>query len=596
MKSATIILSLMTGMIVTQNANASQLFKSTATDSLVTTATEEKTDPLGRSNPRGTVKGFFQSIANEDYLRGAEYIDFADLTKKANDSVTIILVKKIETVLNKAGNVLPINIINNSAEGATNDGLDASFEEVGSVSLQEKKTPIFLERITNETDQKIWLISGTTAASLLKEFQTNKAHYKEDTFSNRLFTSKWKGAPVTDWLIMIVIAIGSYLIAWLLTILMSWFIRYLWKHFKTNKYSGFLKTLLIPLRLVLAVAIILYFSRLLSIPIVVRQSFSVINVIALWTALFIFMWLLINTLTSFGEERLRENNSFGGLSAISFFRNSAKFMLIIIAILIALDTVGVNVTAGLAALGVGGLALALGAQKTIENIVGGLSVVFDQPVSVGDFCKFGDTLGTVEKIGMRSTRIRTMNRTVVTIPNADFSSRLIENFAKRDLFLFNVKLGLRYETTSDQMRFILVELRKILYAHPKVDQNPARVRFLGYGSDSLQVEIFAYTIVKDWNDYLGVQEDLNLRIGKVIEESGSGFAFPSQTIYLSKDQELSKAKKDEISQKVKQWMENEELQLPEFDTQTIQDLKGNLSYPPEGSVHKAKNGGPEKGK
>jgi MscS family membrane protein len=87
-------------------------------------------------------------------------------------------------------------------------------------------------------------------------------------------------------------------------------------------------------------------------------------------------------------------------------------------------------------------------------------VVFDQPVSVGDFCRFGDTLGTVEKIGMRSTRIRTLGRTVVTIPNADFSSQLIENYAKRDLFLFHTTLGLRYETSSDQMRYILVELRK----------------------------------------------------------------------------------------------------------------------------------------
>jgi len=289
--------------------------------------------------------------------------------------------------------------------------------------------------------------------------------------------------------------------------------------------------------------------------------------------------MLINTLTALGEEKLKEKNIFNGLSLISFFRNAAKFALVVIAILIAFDSFGFNITAGIAALGVGGIALALGAQKTVENLVGGLSVVFDQPVSVGDFCKFGETLGTVEKIGIRSTRIRTLSRTIVTIPNADFSSRLIENFAKRDKFFYTTKLGLRYETTSDQMRFILVELRKILYAHPKVDPDPARVRFLGYGSDSLQVELFAYVHALDWNAFLGVQEDINFRIAKVIEDSGSGFAFPSQTIYFAKDSGLSEEKQKEAEAKVKSWIENGELQIPEFDQEKINQIKNSLEYP-----------------
>jgi MscS family membrane protein len=331
------------------------------------------------------------------------------------------------------------------------------------------------------------------------------------------------------------------------------------------------------------VAILLYFARTLGISIVVRQAFAVVNIIALWIALFIFIWLLINTLSAYGERQLLKKNSFGGLSAISFFRNSAKFILVLVALLIALDTVGVKVTGALAALGIGGIALALGAQKTIENIVGGLSVVFDQPVNVGDFCKVGDTLGTVEKIGMFSTRIRTLNRTIVTIPNADFSTRLIENYAKRDMFWYHTVLGLRYETTSDQMRYILVELRKILYAHPKVDPDPARVRFLGYGSDSLKVELFAYCYAADWSEFLGIQEDINLRLAKVIEDSGSGFAFPSQTLYLSKDQGLSEEKKAEAEKRVKEWIENDELRIPDFDPDTIESLKGSLQFPTKGS-------------
>jgi MscS family membrane protein len=453
------------------------------------------------------------------------------------------------------------------------------LESIGNIKLEGVNYPLYLEKVTLN-DLPIWLLSSQSSEILTGFINSNEALFSTQS-SDGLLSDRWKGAPIQDWLAIIFLAFVSYFLAWLLTLLIRWVVRLTWKNFKIHKYNRFLQSLLIPLRLVLAVTILLNLSRWIGLSIIVRQAFSVINLIAMWTALFIFIWLLIEALSSYGEERLRENNSFGGLSAISFFKNSAKFSLIVIALLIAFDTIGFNVTAGIAALGVGGIALALGAQKTVENIVGGLSVVFDQPVSVGDFCRFGDTLGTVEKIGMRSTRIRTLGRTVVTIPNADFSSQLIENFAKRDLFLFHHKLGLRYETTSDQMRYILVELRKILFAHPKVNPDPARVRFLGYGSDCLNVEIFAYVHAVDWNDFLAIQEDLNLRLAKVIEDSGSGFAFPSQTVYLSKDSGLSKEKKEEAEAKVKDWIDKQELHLPHFDQGTIDGLKGSIDYPPK---------------
>ena len=151
------------------------------------------------------------------------------------------------------------------------------------------------------------------------------------------------------------------------------------------------------------------------------------------------------------------------------------------------------------------------------------------------------------------------------------------------MFLYRTNIGLRYETSSDQMRYILVELRKILYAHPKVNPDPARVRFIGYGSDSLNVELFAYVQAADWNEFLGIKEDINLRLAKVIEDSGSGFAFPSQTIYLSQDQGLSDSKKAEAEAKVKEWITNKKLNIPNFDNQTIESLKGSIKYPPEGS-------------
>ena len=583
MKKLHIALILFFGLILATKVHAVQLLPNTNTDSAEVKENNAISDPLGRTTPRGTVTGLFKSIANEDFERAAEYFDFSAITEKSSDSAEARMVQKIEVVLNKYGSVSPVSIISNDPEGNINDGLRSILEQVGTVDLNSNTIPILLERIQRTTDEVIWLVSSGTTEKLVAYINANPDSYEPEPSAKGVLSSKWQGAPILDWMAIIALAFTSYFIAWLLTLFIRLMVRLFWRNFKQNKYSKFLRALLIPLRLVLAVIVIVNVSRILELSIVVRQGFSVVNLIAMWMALFIFIWLLIDTLSSLGEERLREKNSFGGLSAISFFRNSAKFTLIIIAILIAFDTLGFNVTAGIAALGVGGIALALGAQKTVENIVGGLSVVFDQPVSVGDFCKFGDTLGTVEKIGMRSTRIRTLERTIVTIPNADFSSQLIENYAKRDMFLYRTNIGLRYETSSDQMRYILVELRKILYAHPKVNPDPARVRFIGYGSDSLNVELFAYVQAADWNEFLGIKEDINLRLAKVIEDSGSGFAFPSQTIYLSQDQGLSDSKKAEAEAKVKEWITNKKLNIPNFDNQTIESLKGSIKYPPEGS-------------
>jgi MscS family membrane protein len=171
--------------------------------------------------------------------------------------------------------------------------------------------------------------------------------------------------------------------------------------------------------------------------------------------------------------------------------------------------------------------------------VGSVTLIADQPIRVGDFCKVGQTLGTVEQIGMRSTRLRTNDRTIVTIPNGEFSSLQIENFAHRDRFLFAPKLRLHFSTTPAQMRSLLAELRTLLTATPKVDPDPARVRFIGIGENSLDVEVFSYILADDFNEYLEIQEDLLLRMMDLVATRGKGFALPSQTLYLDRDNGLA---------------------------------------------------------
>jgi MscS family membrane protein len=160
-------------------------------------------------------------------------------------------------------------------------------------------------------------------------------------------------------------------------------------------------------------------------------------------------------------------------------------------------------------------------------------------VRVGDFCRFGDKVGTVEEIGLRSTRIRTLDRTVVTVPNADFSGLQIENFARRDQIRLHTTLGLRYETTPEQLRLLLARLRELLLSHPKIDPDPARVRFVGFGAYSLDLEIFAYARTTDWDEFLRIREELYLRMMDLVAEAGSSFAFPSQISYFGGDAALA---------------------------------------------------------
>lgn len=173
---------------------------------------------------------------------------------------------------------------------------------------------------------------------------------------------------------------------------------------------------------------------------------------------------------------------------------------------------------------------------------------------------------------------------MVTIPNGDLSHMEIENFQHRDRFRFHPKIGLRYETTPDQIRYLLVELRSLLYRHPGVISEDARVRFLGLAADSLIIEFLAYVNAPDWSGFLEVQEDLNLRIMDIVRESGTGFAFPSQTIYLSRDDAPDSRKAEETAATVDKWRDDGALALPRFADSQVDELESTLDWPPRGSV------------
>ena len=247
--------------------------------------------------------------------------------------------------------------------------------------------------------------------------------------------------------------------------------------------------------------------------------------------------------------------------------------------------VGVPLVPLLGGLGLGGLAVALAIGPTLENLIGGLTLYFDQSVRVGDFCRYGDKFGTVESIGLRSTRIRAFDRTVTSVPNSKFSNMELTNGTYRDKRLIRTTIGLRYETSAEQLRYVLTKIREMLISHPKVDQKPipSYARLIGFGQSSLDIDVFAYVATRKLLEFLAIREDVYLRVMYIVGESGTGFAFPSTTTYLARDGGLDKSQTEVAEEQVRVWRDKGELPFPEFGEAQIEKLFNSLDFPPIGS-------------
>jgi len=249
----------------------------------------------------------------------------------------------------------------------------------------------------------------------------------------------------------------------------------------------------------------------------------------------VWMLILINEVAEgFLRRRLVSRNQTGATSILRLSRRAIDFVVAFAGVVTGLYIVGANLTATLAGLGVGGIAIALAAQKTLENVIGGISVIFDKTVQVGDLVKVGENSGNVEEIGLRSTRIRTNQRTVLSIPNGQLSNVSLENISVRDKFWFHHILSIRRQTSAATMRAILGGVNTLLTEHPSVESLSVRVRFLGFGTSSLDIEVYAYVAASDFSHFLQTQQELLLEVMEIVEAAGTQLAYPSQTLYLAR--------------------------------------------------------------
>jgi len=454
--------------------------------------------------------------------------------------------------------------------------------------------------VQQEDGSWIWQFSADTVASLrslfmaLEDMPRDARMMRADTESTPFFDIRNRvrsihrgllveagGVELWQWIVLALWLILSIPVSWLLASLLAWLFR-LKRDVMAIEGFSINATFVWPLRLVFITWIGLFGLRRLGLPqhidIPLRATIGVVlSVAGAW-----FLYHLIDKISELFEAQSRRYK-FRDEILRSLLTSIAKLAVIIGAILFLAEILSIPYQGVVAGLGIGGLAVALAARGTLENFIGGITLFADKPIDVGDFCSFGDKVGIVEAIGLRSVKIRSLDRTVVTIPNAEFANLHIENFTRRDRIRLFAEIGLRYETTPDQLRWVLTEIRKLLLEHPLVTEDPARARFIGFGDHSVNIEIFAYVATSDWNEFLAVREDVYLRLIDIVEESGTGFAFPSTVNYLARDSGIDQERKQRAEKVMEQLRQDSKLPFPDFDEATREETRNKLDYPPTGS-------------
>jgi len=219
---------------------------------------------------------------------------------------------------------------------------------------------------------------------------------------------------------------------------------------------------------------------------------------------------------------------------VPLFVKSLKVVAVVVAILFLLDNLGLNIASLLAGLGIGGLAIALAAQETVSNLFGSVTVFSDRSFHIGDWIRVDDVEGTVEDVGLRSTRIRRFDQALVTVPNSRFIKSDIVNFTRMKKRRIKFNLGVSYGTSRKQMEEVVEGIKKIIKENSRFDHTFYMVHFTEFGAYSLDIFIYCFTKTTVWDEFLAGREEFNLEIMHLLEELGVEIAFPSQTIYMER--------------------------------------------------------------
>jgi len=500
------------------------------------------TDPLGRDTPYGTVFGFLQAAQAGNYSISAQYLQMSAARRQMEGEA---VASDLKEVMDRAYSG---TLGSKQPEGIPQEGEPLGRQRLGTMSSGDAETDLELVRVSDPAAGKIWLISSGTLAKLPELYDQVGARKVETRLPQWVVKHQLAGMPLWQWLALLLLIPVAAAAGWLLLVLLEVPLRWLilgrgqaeLEHWRS--VSG-------PAWLLIGTLIHRIGARYLGMPLLQRHYyFQCVEVAVIIGASWI-LWRLIRWFLQRVRSRALAHGHSGTGSLMLLGERIVKALVFLTALFFILGVLGFNLTTALAGLGIGGLAIGFGAQQTIANLFGGVSVLGDEVIRVGDVCKFGDRTGTVEDIGLRSTRVRTEERTLLAIPNGTVAAINVENLSRRDKILFKTVLGLHTDTSPDHLRYVLSEIQRVVSSHPKIETNTTRVRLVELTSSSINVELFCYVLTRDFNEFAAVREDLLLRIMNFVEDSGTTLASSSQTLILSRNLGLKKEKSDAPAKK-----------------------------------------------
>lgn len=515
-------------------------------------------DPLGRENPRSTVIGFLKYAGRHDYSTAVRY-----LQQPPGQTLDISQFAKELQILRPRyqGDVSQLS---DDPSGAVQSGLPPGQIRAGTWQVGGKTVDIILVRVDDPTWGKIWLVSEGTVA-ILPELAA-QVENESPTGVDRIMLAVRGGPQLLgmssgQWLGWLIAIPLSWFLAWLLTFLLR-APRRIWYTFRKLPFHTIWETPLgAPLRCMMAILLHCLFIYLLQPPILYRFYYF-----RFMEALFVgcLAWF-VSRITDQGFDlavnRTRTQRR-GGESILVLMRRLNHILILIVALIAAFALLGLNVTTTLAGLGIGGLAVALAAQKTLENLIGGVSLLMDKAIQVGDFCKIGDQLGSVEDIGLRSLKLRTLDQNLLVVPNGLLAQMQFENMQARPKLLIHQNFSLRIETQVEQLRFVLDSVQRMLNEDSAIEPGTSRLRVIDFAGAAFELELFAYGKTGNWAEFTAIRQDVILKIAEIVKAAGTWFAAPTQLTYLARDSGVDTEKANDVVRHVTELRVNDAFSIP----------------------------------
>ena len=480
-------------------------------------------DVLKRTTPRSAILNFLETCHAERYVVAARYLDLRNIPAEQRRTEGPELAKQLADILDREPR-FEVDQLSDEPAGNLNDGLASDSELLVRVEGSDAST-LFLRRIQQQ-GLEVWVVASDSVMHIADLDALEGASKIEKLMPAFLVRHKALGTAWWAWISLIVLTVLLFVLSHLLSRLFLFLFTPVVKRFAKSLQSYRLTTLTDPLRLLISLAVFRAVMELVTPSALLRDYLIKLLVFFSTLGLAALAMRIIDLASNQLLGRLGPAERALSYSLLPLGVRVIRVVIFLIAGILILASWGYNTNALLAGLGVGGLAVALAAQKTIENLFGAVSLITDRPVLVGDFCQFGSQSGTVEDIGLRSTRIRTNDRTIVTIPNSAFSAMTIENFSRRDRIWFHPTLHLRRDTHPDKVRNMIDAVGEILRRDRQVQPADVPVRFTKITDCALDLEIFAYVKTADYNEYLKVQSALLLEFLEASRQHGVAWALP----------------------------------------------------------------------